>query len=194
MTEALIGLKKNDDAIPVGNRLGAALPENRSPEAVVGVGASAQKGETGLRHKRFWVSCIRQARSILKRSAFTREHGWTNTEPPPPESIWRNRATSICKAFNAPPGKDFYTGVNAASKSLLLGEHETSAQLAERVEKIVGTEPIANDYWKTATVAEVQLLRANYDKAAQLYQAAVVVAPDDIGSHESTCAQARFFC
>jgi hypothetical protein len=94
------------------------------------------------------------------------------------------------QAFNLQPANDYYTGINAAAKSLLLGERETAAQLAERVEKIVGTQAAVNDYWKTATVAEVQLLRGNYDKAGQLYQAAVVAAPDDVGSHASTYAQA----
>jgi hypothetical protein len=94
------------------------------------------------------------------------------------------------QAFEAFP-TDYYTGINAASKSLLAGEKETAAQLAERVQELVGTAPVPGDYWKTATVAEVQLLQGKLDAAADLYQAAVLIAPLDYGSHETTFAQAR---
>lgn len=53
---------------------------------------------------------------------------------------------------------DYYTGINAASKSVLIGGDADVAKgraLAAEVQKIVGTEPKQNDYWKTATVAEV---------------------------------------
>jgi hypothetical protein len=94
------------------------------------------------------------------------------------------------QAFEAFPS-DYYTGINAASKSLLLGEKETAAQLAKRVQNVVGDKAVPGDYWKTATVAEVQLLQGKYDQAANLYQAAVLIAPLDYGSHESSYNQAK---
>jgi tetratricopeptide (TPR) repeat protein len=93
------------------------------------------------------------------------------------------------QAFEAAP-KDYYTGINAASKSLLLGERDTAKQLASRVEKLVGTTALPNDYWRTATVAEVQLLQGNYEQAAALYQSAVGTAPLERGSHASTWGEA----
>ena len=94
------------------------------------------------------------------------------------------------QAFEAFPD-DYYTGINAASKSLFAGEKETASQLAERVQKLVGDKPVPGDYWKTATVAEVQLLQGNIDSAAALYKAAVLVAPLDHGSHDSAFNQAK---
>jgi hypothetical protein len=94
------------------------------------------------------------------------------------------------QAFEAFPS-DYYTGINAASKSLLAGEKETAAQLAKRVQDIVGDTEIPSDYWKTATVAEVQLLQGNFDAAARLYEAAVLAEPLDQGSHESSYSQAQ---
>ncbi|HSM76002.1 MAG TPA: hypothetical protein VLT57_00170, partial [Bryobacteraceae bacterium] len=81
---------------------------------------------------------------------------------------------------------DYYTGINAAAKSLLLGERETAQQLAARVERVTGSVAVSNDYWRTATVAETQLLQGNYEQAAALYQAAVSSAPSETGSHRST--------
>ena len=74
---------------------------------------------------------------------------------------------------------------------MLAGEKETAAQLAERVQAIVGDKPVAADYWKTATVAEALLLQGNFEAAAKLYEAAVLAAPLDRGSHDSTRGQAE---
>ena len=94
------------------------------------------------------------------------------------------------EAFRITPN-DYYTGINAASKSILLRELDTGVELASKVEAIVGVQKVPGDYWKSATVAEVQLIRKNYDKAAQLYRDAVSMNPESRGDHQSTLAQAR---
>ena len=94
------------------------------------------------------------------------------------------------QAFEAFPS-DYYTGINAASKTLLAGEKETAAQLAKGVQGLVGDKAVQDDYWKTATVTEVQLLQGNFDAAADLYRAAVVAALLEHGSHESTFSPAQ---
>jgi len=50
---------------------------------------------------------------------------------------------------------------------------------------------LPGDYWMTATVAEVQLIRHNYQQAANLYEEAVAIAPEETGSHKSTWKQAQ---
>jgi len=85
----------------------------------------------------------------------------------------------------------FLAAINAASKSLLAGEKETAAQLAKRVEDLVGQKEVPGDYWRTATVAEVQLLQENFDAAARLYRSAVLAGPLDHGSQESSYGQAQ---
>jgi predicted Zn-dependent protease len=72
-----------------------------------------------------------------------------------------------------------------------MGELPAARDYAEKVEKIVGSKKVDGDYWMTATVAEVQLIKQNYPRAAELYQAAVNMAPEEIGSHESTWLQAK---
>jgi hypothetical protein len=83
------------------------------------------------------------------------------------------------------------TGINTASKSVLLGEATEAEKYATRVEEIVGTDKCPGDYWMTATVAEVQLIRQNYDQASKLYSEAVAMTPEEIGSHKSTWQQAQ---
>ena len=88
---------------------------------------------------------------------------------------------------------DYYTGINAAAKSVLIGTDQDvarAAELASRVQQIVGTEPHPGDYWKTATVGEVFLMQKQYADAARLYGAAVAMAPAEIDSHKSSWLQA----
>jgi len=93
-------------------------------------------------------------------------------------------------AFEHTPS-DSYVGINAAAKSVFLGELDIAASIAADVEKLVGTKPHAGDYWQTATAAEIQLIRKEYGNAAGLYQAAVDISPLEYGSQRSTLKQAR---
>ena len=88
---------------------------------------------------------------------------------------------------------DYYTGINAAAKNTLLGTDEDVARgraLAGQVEAIVGTEAKPGDYWRTATVAESQLIQRNFDVAGRRYEQAVAMAPKELGSHGATWKQA----
>jgi tetratricopeptide (TPR) repeat protein len=88
---------------------------------------------------------------------------------------------------------DYYTGINAASKNVLLGspeELDKGAAYARRAQEIVGTSKHPNDYWKTATVAEAFLTQRDFAKAAELYDAAVAMAPKEVASHQTTWIQA----
>lgn len=86
---------------------------------------------------------------------------------------------------------DYYTGINAASKSVFLGEMDKALAFANKVEGIVGTDQTKGDYWKTATVAEVALVKQKYADAAAMYQKAIDIAPNDVGSIKSTWQQAE---
>jgi tetratricopeptide (TPR) repeat protein len=94
------------------------------------------------------------------------------------------------EAFEKAPD-DYYTGINAASKSILLGELGKGKEIAERVEKLVGHEAVAGDYWQTATVAEVLLLQQEFTKAGAMYQQAIDIAPTEKKSHQSSYNQAK---
>jgi tetratricopeptide (TPR) repeat protein len=105
----------------------------------------------------------------------------------------RQSRNLYAEAFAAAPD-DYYTGINAAAKSVFLGTAEDLAKaqtFAEQVQAIVGTEPVAGDYWKTATVGELFLIRRMYADAARVYAAAVAMASTKVGSHQSTWTQAN---
>lgn len=92
-------------------------------------------------------------------------------------------------AFEHTPS-DSYVGINAASKSVLLGDLDGARQIAEKIERLFDTKVLPNDYWMAATIAELSLIKQDYDAAIRRYEHAVDVAPLGIGSHESTRDQA----
>jgi tetratricopeptide (TPR) repeat protein len=88
---------------------------------------------------------------------------------------------------------DYYTGINAAAKSALLGtpaDLAKAAEIAVRVQEIVGDAPVRGDYWLSATVGEVQLMQGHFERAAEVYAAAVATAPAELDAHRSTWLQA----
>ena len=97
------------------------------------------------------------------------------------------------EAFEKAPD-DYYTGINAASKSVFIGDDDDlkkAADYAARVQKITGDKPVPNDYWKTATIGEVFLIQKKYKEAGEMFKKAVAIAPNEKGSHESTYSQAK---
>jgi tetratricopeptide (TPR) repeat protein len=88
---------------------------------------------------------------------------------------------------------DYYTGINAAAKSVLLGTPEDlkkADEYAKKVQQITGVDVSPGDYWKTATVAEVFLIQKKYKQAAEIYKEAIAFARSESGSHQSTWKQA----
>jgi internalin A len=97
------------------------------------------------------------------------------------------------EAFEKNPD-DYYAGINAASKSVLLGTEndlKRGAEYAKNVEILTGNDPVKGDYWKTATIAELFLLQKKYKEAGEMYSNSIAMARSEIGSHESTYMQAR---
>jgi len=104
--------------------------------------------------------------------------------------LLRRSRDLYAESFASAP-ENYYTGINAASKSIFLDEVEAGMNLGKQVEALVGTREKPGDYWQTATVAEVQLIQRNYAEAASLYEKALAIDPGAVDDHRSTCKQAR---
>jgi hypothetical protein len=191
--EGLIKLKRNDDAIAMLGDIQAQFPKAIRPRQLRAL-ALARRGQS---------DDLKQAQRILG--------GLYQDGERDPETLgiygrtWMDRYIKSKDSSDLQQSRDlyaeafrratddYYTGINAASKSVLLGTPDDiaqGAQLAQQVQKIVGTQPVQGDYWKTATVGEVFLLMKNYAEAGRLYKAAVAMARAETGSHESTWKQA----
>jgi hypothetical protein len=184
---------KPDEAVAVLTVLGQRFPRAIRPKQLRALALARRGGKDSLR----------EAQAILGVLYQKGEHD--------PETLgiyartWMDRYTASGDIMDLRQSRDMYalafelarddsyTGVNAAAKSVMLGgpeDLEKGRVLAARVQEIVGTTAVAGDYWRSATVAEVQLLQGNYELAARLYSAAVAGAPAKVGNHASTWKQA----
>jgi len=98
------------------------------------------------------------------------------------------------QAFQKVPS-DTYVGINAASKSALLGELDTARSIAADVTKRLGEARAARsgapaaDYWERVSEAEALLVAGNHAEAFRLYHEARVAFQHEKGSIESTATQ-----
>jgi len=186
--EALIALKKSDEALAILDVVTQKFPRSIRPQQLRGL-ALARQGN--------WKAAQQTLGELYELGERDPEtvgilaRTWRDKFAETGDSLHLRRARNLyAEAFDGAPS-DYYTGVNAASNSVLLDEPDVAEKYAAAVEKLVGTQPVRGDYWKTATVAEVQLIRRHFAEAAKLYAAAVADDPEAKGSHESTRAQAR---
>jgi tetratricopeptide (TPR) repeat protein len=96
-------------------------------------------------------------------------------------------------AFQADP-KSYYTGINAATKSLFLGESQEAERLAAGVMPLVKHASDGNDFWAACTLGEVYLLQRDLDFAAAQYQKVVDKHPSKAGDLAGTRQQATRIC
>jgi tetratricopeptide (TPR) repeat protein len=186
--EALIALKSESEALSVLDRVEAAFPRSLRPR---------QLRALALARLKRW----KEARQILGELYEAGERDpetvgiyartWMDRYEETGDKVALRKSRDLyAEAFASSP-RDFYTGINAASKSVFLGDMDAAMSYAAKVEAIVGTAPKPGNYWLTATVAEVQLIRRNFDAAGKLYETAVTMAPDERASHEATWKQAK---
>jgi hypothetical protein len=187
VAEALIALKRNDEALQLCNQLCEAFPKTLRPRQLLGL-VQARKGL--VREAQAILGELYAAGEIDPETLGIYARTWMDRYNATKEKRYLLKSRDLYRQAFETDSKDSYTGINAATKSLLLDEPQTAQQLAQRVEQLVGTKAIPGKYWETATVAEAQLLQGHYVEAGRLYEAAVVAAPEEIGSHQSTYNQA----
>jgi tetratricopeptide (TPR) repeat protein len=96
-------------------------------------------------------------------------------------------------AFQSDP-KDSYTGLNAAAKSLFLGEAAEAANLAGQVLPLVQHAIDGDDFWPACTLAELHLLQRNLEAARTQYQAVIDKHPTAKGDLAGVRQQAARIC
>jgi hypothetical protein len=188
--EALIGLgpRTNEAALDLIASLERAFPRALRPRQLRGL-ALARAGRTEEAQE--LLAKLHADGEIDPETLGIYARTWMDRYNETQQRIYLLKSRELYRQAFEAARNDYYTGINAAAKSLLLGEIETAAQLAARVESIVGVAAVPGDYWKTATIAEVQLLQGRFAEAGARYLDAVLILPEDHGSHGSTLGQAR---
>ncbi|HEY0319596.1 MAG TPA: toll/interleukin-1 receptor domain-containing protein [Pyrinomonadaceae bacterium] len=188
VAQSLVNLKKYDDALAVLDKLRERFPKAIRPLQLSGL-ALAKKGDVKAAQLILGKLYEQGERDPETLGIYART--WMDRYKEDKKRSYLRKSRDLYgEAFKYAPG-DYYTGINAAAKSVFLDEIAEGRDYATAVETIVGTEKAENDYWKTATVAEAQLILGRYEKAAELYEDAVAMEPDAIDMHESTWQQAQ---
>ena len=90
--------------------------------------------------------------------------------------------------------KNYYTGINAATKSLFLGEFSESERLASEVFPLVSAASDGNDFWAACTLGEIYLLQRNLEAAEKQYQKVIDKHSSKSGDLLGTHSQAKRIC
>jgi len=186
--ETLIGLGERDMALAVLSAARAKFPKSIRPKQLeaLALARAGRSSDAQLILAELYAAGHRDPESM---GIFARTWMDRYKTSGSPRHLEKSRDLYV-EAFSLAPS-DYYTGINAASKSVLLGDLATATAVAEKVQALVGTALVNGDYWKTATVAEVQLIKQDYGKAAKLYRSAVTIDPEAKDNHASTLGQAR---
>ena len=192
--EGLIKLKRYDDALAMLNILEQEFKKALRPKQLKAL-ALARRGDIGdleLAQEILGEMYVKKEIDSETLSIYGRT--WMDRYKQSGDLDHLRRSRDLyAEAFEKAPD-DYYAGINAASKSVLIGTEDDllkAAEYAARVEKITGIEPVKGDYWKTATIAEMLLLQRKYREAADMYARAIAMARSELGSHESTYLQAK---
>ena len=191
--EGMVKLGRNDDAIGMLELLEKRFPRGIRPRQLRAL-ALARRGRDGdLRQAQHVVGTLYQSGERDPETLGIYGRTWMDRYNKSGDRQDLEQSRDLYAEAFERATDDYYTGINAASKSVFLGTPEDLAKAqdyAARVQQIVGKEPHAGDYWMTATVGEVFLLLGNYVDAARLYKAAVATARSETASHHSTWKQA----
>jgi tetratricopeptide (TPR) repeat protein len=191
--EGLTKLKKNDEAIALLDSVRKRFPRAIRPKQLYALALARRNSGTDLEDAQELLGELYAQKERDPETLGIYARTWMDSYAKSKDiADLRQSRKLYAEAFERAPD-DFYTGINAAAKSVFLGSPEDIAkanEYAAKVQGIVGTEPKQDDYWQSATVAEVFLIRKDYANAARVYQAAVDMAPKETGSHESTWKQA----
>ncbi len=194
IVDGLIKLKNNDEALQVADKIITQFPKSIRPKQLKGL-ALARRGKPGdLEQAQEVLGTLYLQNNLDPETMGIYARTWMDRyqESNDLDDLRQSRDL-YAEAFERSPD-DYYTGINAAAKSIFIGTDEDVAKgiaYASRVEKLVGTTATPDDYWKTATVAEVLLIQKKYAEAAAMYTKAIGYARGERGSIESSHLQVK---
>lgn len=191
--EGLVKLDRPDDALVMLEQLERRFPSAIRPRQIHALALARRGGENDLERAQEIIGTLYETGARDPETLGIYGRTWMDRYSRSGNRMDLEQSRDLYAEAFAGAQDDYYTGINAAAKSVLLGDEENltaAAEYARRVQLIVGDQPRPGDYWMTATVAEVFLIQRRYDDAARLYRAAVGMARGEVASHRSTWLQA----
>jgi tetratricopeptide (TPR) repeat protein len=191
--DGLTRLGRNDDAIAMLGKLRLRFPRAIRPQQLYALALSRRGQGADLMNAQEILGELYQKGERDAETLGIYGSTWMRRFDQSGDIGDLRRSRDLYAEAFAKAGDDYYTGINAATKSVLLGTEEDvakAAEYAQMVQKIVGNTPAPGDYWKTATVGELFLIQKKYSEAGRLYSSAVAMAPKELASHTTSWKQA----
>ncbi len=129
--------------------------------------------------------------------ARTNKDLWEETVDPALKLQYLLRAEALYReSFAGGPDTRYWSGINAATLQLLLGQAQAAQTTARAVQKICSgalqsTSGSTDRYWLEATLGEAALVLDQLEVAGVHYSAAAALAAGDLGNLASTRRNAR---
>ncbi|MEO7991399.1 MAG: TRAFs-binding domain-containing protein [Chryseolinea sp.] len=191
--EGLIKLKNNDDALLLLDKIIERFPKAIRPKQLKGLALARRGNDDDIDKAQEILGVLQQKNNLDPETMGIYARTWMDryTKSNDINDLIQSRDL-YAEAFDKSPD-DYYTGINAAAKSIFIGtdyDIERGMMYASKVQALIGTEATPGDYWKTATVAEVFLIQKKYAEAAKMYATAIGYARTEKGSIDSSRLQA----
>ena len=191
--EALIKLDRNDEAIQILVKVSEQFPKTLRPKQLHALALARRGAMRDLMNAQDVLGTLyeRGERDAETLGIYART--WKSRYYLSGDSNDLREARDLYAEAQQLTPTDYYTAINVASTSVLLGTPEdvtTAISFADIVLSILGPQPPAKDFWAAATIAEAWLIKGDYRAAARAYEAAVRAARLERGSHESVWKQA----
>ena len=125
--------------------------------------------------------------------ARTHKDLWADSSDPRQRQYHLHKAFSSYRDAHERSG-GYWSGINAATMALLLGESEEATRLARGVRDVclqAAAAGHAGEYWLLATLGEAALLLRNWSEAEEWYSRAAAIAMREYGHLASTRRNAR---
>ena len=191
VAQGLISMGENDDALEVLKYADAYFPKS--------IRVKQLKGLALRRLKRYQdaINVLSELKAAGHQDPETMgilAAAWDGFFQESGKMLHLRRARELYRtAFQVDP-KSYYTGINAATKSLFLDESQEADRLATEVLPLVQNANEGNDFYAGCTLAEVYLLQSNLAAAAAQYQKVIDRYPGRGGDLAGTRHQAARIC
>ena len=194
--EALIRIEHHEDACEMAKNLVEQFPNAIRPKQMLAhIYTRAGSQDDVKNAQRILGELIAEGHrdpetlSLYAKTWFERYTSSGDTPESRDKQLLRTARNNYLQGFEN-SRDDTYCGINAATKSLIIGgddEKAKATEIAKRVTERLPSEITPGmDYWDGATIAEATLIAGNVQQAAELYQKAIDLAPEETGSLKST--------
>jgi hypothetical protein len=171
--EGLINLGRESDANVILEKLEKQFAKAIRPKQLHALALSRSGSESGLVQAQEILGELYERGDQSSETLTLYAQSWLSRYSKKQTSVYLRKACDLySEAFQHAP-YDYLAGIQAAKVSLALNDPRHAEVYAAEVQKIIGTEPTPNDFWKSITAAEAALILREHGRAGRIYESAV---------------------